>query len=131
VVLTVDGIRTPFAVSAHGDDVWVDSVHGAVALRFTDPLAVPPPKTEPGSLLAPMPGTVVRVAVQEGDTVQRGQLICVLEAMKMEHPVTAPSDGVLRRLPVGTGTQVEAGALLAVVDTVHRADTVDSESEEQ
>jgi propionyl-CoA carboxylase alpha chain len=64
-----------------------------------------------------MPGTVVRVAVTEGAPVERGQLVCVLEAMKMEHPVNAPADGVVRTLPVSTGTQVEAGALLAVVDT--------------
>jgi propionyl-CoA carboxylase alpha chain len=56
------------------------------------------------------------VAVAEGDAVRSGQLVCVLEAMKMEHPVTAPADGVVRQLPVTTGTQVEAGALLAVVD---------------
>jgi propionyl-CoA carboxylase alpha chain len=95
----------------------VDSHHGAVALRFADLLAVPEPTTAPGSLLAPMPGTVVRVAVAEGDTVHGGQLVCVLEAMKMEHPVTAPADGVVRQLPVSAGTQVEAGALLAIVDT--------------
>jgi propionyl-CoA carboxylase alpha chain len=88
-----------------------------VALRFADPLAVPEPSTAPGSLLAPMPGTVVRVAVAEGDPVRSGQLVCVLEAMKMEHPVTAPADGVVRHLPVTTGAQVEAGALLAVVDS--------------
>jgi propionyl-CoA carboxylase alpha chain len=62
-----------------------------------------------------MPGTVVRVAVAEGDTVHGGQVVCVLEAMKMEHPVTAPAGGVVRQLPVSTGAQVEAGALLAVV----------------
>jgi propionyl-CoA carboxylase alpha chain len=117
VVLVVEGVRTTFAVHAYGAGVWVDSVHGGVALRFADPLAVPEPTTAPGSLLAPMPGTVVRVAVAEGDTVHGGQLVCVLEAMKMEHPVTAPADGVVRQLPVSAGTQVEAGALLAIVDT--------------
>jgi propionyl-CoA carboxylase alpha chain len=117
VVLVVEGVRTTFAVHAYGAGVWVDSVHGGVALRFADPLAIPEPTTAPGSLLAPMPGTVVRVAVAEGDTVHGGQLVCVLEAMKMEHPVTAPADGVVRQLPVSAGTQVEAGALLAIVDT--------------
>jgi propionyl-CoA carboxylase alpha chain len=95
----------------------VDSVLGSVPLRFSDPLAIPEPVAEPGSLLAPMPGTVVRVAVAEGDAVQRGQLVCVLEAMKMEHPVTAPADGVVRRVPASAGAQVEAGALLAVVES--------------
>jgi propionyl-CoA carboxylase alpha chain len=117
VVLTVDGVRTTFGVSVYGSDVWVDSPHGSVSLRHVDPLAVPEPVAEPGSLLASMPGAVVRVAVAEGDTVRRGQVVCVLEAMKMEHPVTAPADGVVRRLPVSVGAQVEAGALLAVVDS--------------
>jgi propionyl-CoA carboxylase alpha chain len=115
VVLTDRGIRTTLAVHVYGAEVWVDSGHGAVALRFADPLAVPEPAAAPGSLLAPMPGTVVRVAVAEGDTVHGGQVVCVLEAMKMEHPVTAPAGGVVRQLPVSTGAQVEAGALLAVV----------------
>jgi propionyl-CoA carboxylase alpha chain len=116
VVLAVDGVRTTFAVAAYGDDVWVDSVHGSVALKPVDPLAIPEPVAEPGSLLAPMPGAVVGVAVSEGETVRAGQLVCVLEAMKMEHPVNSPAAGVVRRLPVGVGAQVEAGALLAVVD---------------
>jgi propionyl-CoA carboxylase alpha chain len=129
VVLAVEGVRTTFAVSAYGEDIWVDSPHGSVALRRVDPLAVPEPVAEPGSLLAPMPGAVARVVVAEGDTVHAGQLVCVLEAMKMEHPVTAPGDGVVRRLSVSVGAQVEAGTLLAIVDAVHPADIPDPTEE--
>jgi propionyl-CoA carboxylase alpha chain len=79
--------------------------------RFTEPgsaLAV-------GSLVAPMPGTVLRVAVAAGDEVRAGDPLLWLEAMKMEHKITAPADGVVAELPVAAGTQVDVGAVLAVV----------------
>ncbi|MFP3992805.1 acetyl-CoA carboxylase biotin carboxyl carrier protein subunit, partial [Streptomyces sp. E11-3] len=68
-------------------------------------------------LLAPMPGTVVRVAdaLAEGDRVQAGQPLLWLEAMKMEHRITAPVSGTLTALHAEPGRQVEVGALLAVV----------------
>ncbi|MDX3136789.1 acetyl-CoA carboxylase biotin carboxyl carrier protein subunit, partial [Streptomyces europaeiscabiei] len=71
----------------------------------------------PGSLLAPMPGTVVRVAenLKPGSAVQAGQPLLWLEAMKMEHRITAPATGTLTALHVTVGQQVEMGALLAVV----------------
>ncbi|MET7905397.1 biotin carboxylase N-terminal domain-containing protein [Streptomyces sp. NPDC005336] len=116
VVLEVDGIRRKFAVSTYGDRTYVDSPVGShtftVLPRFPDPTA----RTEPGSLLAPMPGTVVRVAeVAVGDRVEAGQPLLWLEAMKMEHRITAPAAGVLTALHAATGRQVEVGALLAVV----------------
>ncbi|MFI9047900.1 acetyl/propionyl/methylcrotonyl-CoA carboxylase subunit alpha [Streptomyces sp. NPDC053427] len=117
VVLETDGLRRRFAVSRYGDRIHVDSPLGAHTLtalpRFPDPAA----RTEPGSLLAPMPGTVVRIAdgLAEGDRVEAGQPLLWLEAMKMEHKITAPAPGTLTSLPARTGQQVEMGALLAVV----------------
>jgi pyruvate carboxylase subunit A/propionyl-CoA carboxylase alpha chain len=70
-----------------------------------------------GSLLAPMPGSVLRVGAAVGDSVAAGQPLIWLEAMKMEHTVTAPTDGVLAELNVETGQQVDVGAVLARVDT--------------
>jgi pyruvate carboxylase subunit A/propionyl-CoA carboxylase alpha chain len=70
-----------------------------------------------GSLLAPMPGLVIRVGAELGDTVSAGQPLVWLEAMKMEHTVTAPADGVLAELNVTAGHQVEVGAVLARVET--------------
>jgi propionyl-CoA carboxylase alpha chain len=69
----------------------------------------------PGSLLAPMPGSVVRIAVAVGDRVQAGAPILWLEAMKMQHKITAPADGVVAELPVSEGQQIDVGAVLAVV----------------
>ncbi|MEY9968014.1 propionyl-CoA carboxylase alpha chain [Streptacidiphilus sp. MAP12-16] len=118
VVLDVVGIRRTFTVARDGRDgreLYVDSPLGAVTLttvdRFPDPIA----QTLPGSLLAPMPGTVVRIDVKEGDTVTAGQPLLWLEAMKMQHRIDAPADGVLTELSVSVGRQVDVGAVLGVV----------------
>jgi propionyl-CoA carboxylase alpha chain len=70
-----------------------------------------------GSLLAPMPGTVVSVAVEAGQQVEAGQPVLVLEAMKMRHTVSAPVTGTVSELDVRPGAQVAAGEVLAVVST--------------
>jgi propionyl-CoA carboxylase alpha chain len=69
----------------------------------------------PGSLLAPMPGKVIKVLVAVGDTVEPGATLLILEAMKMEQPVKAPVAGTVSTLAVALGEQVEADQLLAVV----------------
>ena len=66
----------------------------------------------PAHLIAPMPGLVVRVHVQEGDQVRAGQGLVVMEAMKMENELRAASDGVVKRVSVAPGTAVEKGTLL-------------------
>jgi len=115
VVLEVSGVRRKFAVARYGDTVYVDSPEGSVELgvvpRYTDPDAA----LAAGSLVAPMPGTVVRLAVEAGDTVKTGDPLLWLEAMKMEHRIAAPADGVVTELPVVVGQQVEVGTILAVV----------------
>jgi len=63
-----------------------------------------------------MPGVVSRIAAAEGELVTAGQPLLWLEAMKMEHVVTAPADGVLTRLHVEPGRQVTVGAVLAIVE---------------
>ncbi|CAM3947015.1 biotin carboxylase N-terminal domain-containing protein [Kibdelosporangium persicum] len=115
VVLEVAGVRRAFRVAVYPGLVCVDSPLGPVSLtpvpRFTDPSA----QTAPGSLLAPMPGTVVRVAVSAGDQVEQGQPLLWLEAMKMEHKIIAPATGTVTSLSVVAGQQVDLGAVLAVV----------------
>ncbi|MCX5438026.1 ATP-grasp domain-containing protein [Streptomyces sp. NBC_00569] len=113
VVLEVDGVVRKFDVAAHGEHVYVNGVALTALPRLPEPVA----RQEPGSLLAPMPGTVVRLAegLAEGVTVAAGQPLIWLEAMKMEHRVTAPASGTLTALHAAPGRQVEVGALLAVV----------------
>jgi 3-methylcrotonyl-CoA carboxylase alpha subunit len=69
-----------------------------------------------GDIIAPMPGKVIAVDVAQGDTVSSGQRLLVLEAMKMEHALTAPFDGTVSELNVSEGAQVQVEALLAVVE---------------
>ncbi len=119
-VFEVRGVRRTFEVARYpgpGADtvVDVDSPLGPVSLveppRFSDPSA----RVAAGSLLAPMPGAVIRVAVAVGDTVTAGQPLLWMEAMKMEHTISAAVDGIVSELPVEVGTQVESGAVLVVV----------------
>ncbi|MFE4002848.1 biotin carboxylase N-terminal domain-containing protein [Nocardioides sp. YIM B13467] len=116
VVLEKDGLRTTYEVSIDGARIDVDSSFGHTALRkrprFTDPAT----QTQPGSLLAPMPGSVISVLAESGSNVTEGQPLLVLEAMKMQHTVTAPTAGVLAQINVKPGSQVAAGEVLAVVE---------------
>ena len=116
VTLEAGGVRTPYDVAVTGDVVDVDSPRGHVRLtqvpRFTDPADA----VASGSLLAPMPGTVVTVAVEAGAQVEAGQTVLVLEAMKMQHTVSAPGAGVVTQIDVKPGDQVAAGEVLAVVE---------------
>ena len=68
-------------------------------------------------LTAPMPGTVVKLLVAEGQQVSEGQPLVVIEAMKMEHTVVAPHDGLVKRLPFATGALVPKGAALIELST--------------
>ncbi len=115
VLLEVAGVRHRFDVARAGGVVWVDSGFGAIALTPAERLPAPAAAGEPGSLLAPMPGTLVRAEVSSGEQVRAGQPVLVLEAMKMEHLILAPADGILTELRVKPGTQVDAGAVLAIV----------------
>jgi propionyl-CoA carboxylase alpha chain len=114
----MDGVRRSFrvVVSADRATVDVDSPLGAssfaVVPRFDDTSH----HVAAGSLVAPMPGSVVRVLVDTGATVVKGDPLVVLEAMKMEHTVASPTDGTVAEVQVTAGQQVDAGAVLVVVD---------------
>ncbi|MFB7245945.1 acetyl/propionyl/methylcrotonyl-CoA carboxylase subunit alpha [Streptomyces populi] len=114
VVLEVAGVRRTFDVTRYdGGRVFVNATALTELPRFPDPAV----DRAPGSLLAPMPGTVVRVAegLAEGAAVRAGDPLLWLEAMKMEHKISAPAAGTLTALHAVVGQQVEVGALLAVV----------------
>jgi propionyl-CoA carboxylase alpha chain len=113
--LEFDGVRSRVLVSLLGDGVAVDSPAGHSTFtevpRFADLAA----ENVAGGLAAPMPGTVVSVHVAEGDAVAAGDLLVVLEAMKMEHRLTAPHAGVVVGLSATAGAAVTAGDLLVVL----------------
>jgi propionyl-CoA carboxylase alpha chain len=116
VVLEIEGVAERYDVVTGNGFVDVDGPFGSVDLvpvpEFVDPADV----VAEGSLLAPMPAAVVSVAVESGQHVSKGDVVLVLEAMKMQHTITAPTDGVVSELDVSAGQQVEAGAVLAVIE---------------
>jgi propionyl-CoA carboxylase alpha chain len=122
VTLEHRGVRRTFTVFVEGDGVDVESSLGHVALTRTPRFVDPSTQVAEGSLLAPMPGSVVAVHAGVGDDVAEGQPLLVMEAMKMQHTIAAPYAGTVTELDVSVGQQVEAGTVLAVV-------TPDSEEE--
>jgi acetyl/propionyl-CoA carboxylase alpha subunit len=116
VDVTIDGVRRRIAVDQLGDVAWVDDADGASVLHAVPRFPLPDSAVAAGSLLAPLPGSVVRVLVEAGEAVHKGQTLIVLEAMKMEHSVQSPADGTVTEVRVAVGDQVESGQVLAVVD---------------
>ena len=77
---------------------------------------VPPPAPAGGEQVsAPMPGTILSVNVAAGDTVKRGQVLMILEAMKMENEIMCPRDGRVVSVSAAKGASVEAGTVLCVI----------------
>jgi len=113
--LTADGLRHRLHVFPHGQLVWVQGPSGDVALTAVARFPAAEPELVPGGLVAPMPGTVLAVHVKAGDTVTAGQLLMIVEAMKMEHRITAPHAGVVDDVRARRGDQVSGGDLLAVI----------------
>jgi acetyl/propionyl-CoA carboxylase alpha subunit len=109
-------VERPFDVARYADHVFVDGPLGPVRLTVRPRFPDPDSAVAQGSLLAPMPGSVIRVGAAVGDRVKAGQPLIWLEAMKMEHTITAPSAGVLAELNVAAGQQVDVGAVLARVE---------------
>ncbi|RAV01583.1 acetyl/propionyl/methylcrotonyl-CoA carboxylase subunit alpha [Mycolicibacter senuensis] len=118
----LDGVRRRYRVTRCGPAHFVDSTLGSTTLREVERFPDPSTLQEAGSLLAPMPGSVVRVEVTEGQHVAAGTTVLVLEAMKMEHAVRAPVDGIVSSVQVTAGEQVDSGQVLAVVQDAEAGD---------
>jgi acetyl/propionyl-CoA carboxylase alpha subunit len=112
--LVVDGRRFHVAAARSGNRIWVwcEGVVTEFEIGRGGRLAASA-EHHGGGLAAPMPGRVRRVVVTPGAAVRKGDVLLVLEAMKMEHAIRAPHDGVLERLYVAEGDLVEAGFELA------------------
>ena len=122
VRLEVDGVATETrghkssTVPGAPREIWVDGPVGSACLREVPRFTDPADQVASGSLLAHMPGTVVSVAAVAGQRVEAGDPVLVLEAMKMQHTVTAPTAGTVTTIHVAAGQQVAAGDVLAVVE---------------
>lgn len=112
----IDGVRRRYAVHLAADSLWINGEGGALQLlNLTHATITAKDDVRSGTLKAPMDGAIVEVLVNEGTTVSKGQLLLVLEAMKMEHPLKAGIDGVIQRLQVIQGDQVKSRQVLLEV----------------
>jgi acetyl/propionyl-CoA carboxylase alpha subunit len=116
VDLSLDGVRRRYAVHQVGPVWYVDSEDGSSALHEVDRFPLPSSAAALGSLVAPMPGSVIRVLVEPGAVVATGETLVILEAMKMQHAVRAPHAGRVTEVRVSAGQQVDTGAVLAVLE---------------
>ncbi|MEO8431086.1 MAG: biotin/lipoyl-containing protein [Acidobacteriota bacterium] len=114
VGIEIAGETVPVRVLRQGDRVSVWCAGRTFEIERTDERRRRGPD-HAGGLLAPMPGRVRRVMVEAGDVVTRGQILLVLEAMKMEHAIRSPQDGTVVRLGFAEGDLVEAGAPLVEI----------------
>ena len=99
-------------------EVEIEEMTGApAAAPVAAPSAAPAPAASGAgeSINAPMPGNILSVNVAAGDTVKKGQVLMVLEAMKMENEIMAPRDGKVTAVAVAKGAAVESGALLCTI----------------
>jgi 3-methylcrotonyl-CoA carboxylase alpha subunit len=96
-----------------GLEIFRTGRHTSLTPTGTDDALQPTAEADAGSLVTPLPGTVVAVHVTAGQSVERGAPLITVEAMKMEHTVAAPYAGTVERMPFGVGDRVAAGSVLA------------------
>ena len=113
--LDIDGKRSSYTVRRRGSEWHIHTRRGDLTLTELPRYPTPELAEQGGGLVAPMPGTVLSSEVSSGDTVVMGDLLVVLEAMKMEHRVTAPRDGKIAEVHVVSGEQVETDQLLVTM----------------
>jgi len=113
-VIVIDGHRQKVsAIEANTDEWWIHTDSGTCLLQWISPLPSPNrQQTSHGSLSAPMPGQILSVNIEQGQQVQQGETLMILEAMKMEHPIVAPTDGIVTTLFYNQGDAVQQGAIL-------------------
>ena len=112
---TIAGLRMRFSILADGDRWHAQSDQGALSFTEVPRYPLPGATDTGGGQVAPMPGAVLAIEVANGDKVSKGDLLLILEAMKMEHRITAPRDGVVETVHVASGDQVENGQLLVTL----------------
>ena len=114
--LEVAGIARRYDVHRVGDVYYVDSPLGASVLEEIPRFGIPRDETAAGSLVAPLPGVVNEVKVKQEDVVSAGDVLLVIDSMKVFHWISAPLAGRISEIRVAAGDQVEAGAVLVVIE---------------
>jgi 3-methylcrotonyl-CoA carboxylase alpha subunit len=107
----LDGVRRRVSVARRADEVMVFADGSSYRLEFEKAVAIED-EDPSGRLVSPLPGSVIEVLVKNGETVAKGQALMIIEAMKMEHTITAPRRGTVKQLYFSRGEQVAEGAQL-------------------
>jgi acetyl-CoA/propionyl-CoA carboxylase biotin carboxyl carrier protein len=131
LTVTLDGLRTEYLVAASNGEIWLS---GGGRTAMVEELREPPVRPDEehrgdAELTSPMPGSVVAVGVQDGQHVDAGAVVVTVEAMKMEHALSAPVDGVVELLVVA-GDQVKVGQPLARITAGRAGDSADASTKE-
>jgi acetyl-CoA carboxylase biotin carboxylase subunit len=116
VWLQIAGVERTIDVHCAGETYFVDSALGSSTLVELPRFAVPEEEAAAGSLVAPLPGVVNEVKVKKGDTVAAGDVLVVIDSMKVLHWISAPLAGRIAEIRVEAGSHVEGGAVLAVIE---------------
>jgi propionyl-CoA carboxylase alpha chain len=121
VDLAIDGLRLEYRAKSKDEQWFLHGPQGDIELR--EQVRYPSTQIEDlsGGLKAPMPGAIQSINVQAGESVVKGQLLLILEAMKMEHRITAPRDGVVSEMNISVGEQVGNGQLLLTLAATDEA----------
>ncbi len=115
VTLLTNGVQRGYSVHRVGETCYVDSGLGCTTLRELPRFPNVAADAVAGSLVAPLPGVVCEVSASIGDQVKQGDLLLIIESMKVLHHITAPAAGQVTALSVQTGDTIAAGAILAVI----------------
>lgn len=115
--VAVDG--TPYEIAYSGGGQATTPAVAAVPKPAVAPGRSPAPKTaaaaEPGALVAPIPGIILQILVNAGDPVTAGQVVAVMEAMKMENNLAAETTGTVREVRVQKGSEVSTGDVIMII----------------
>ena len=116
VAMEVGGVGRIYNVHHAGDTFYVDSPLGASALVELPRFPIPQEQVVAGSLVAPLPGVVSEIKVRPGDKVSAGDVVLVIDSMKVFHWISAPHEGRVAEIYVEAGNHVESGTVLAVIE---------------
>lgn len=118
--VTVNGIPYDVVVeeidASAAPSVSIPAAPAAPAAAPAAPKAAPKGNAGATAIKAPMPGTLIKVNVKAGDAVKKGDVLCVLEAMKMENDILAPADGVVATVEAAQGASVATDAVLVTLN---------------
>lgn len=108
--IEVDG--TPYTVEVQREQVVINGIPHSLKIEGERAESEKKTKSALGAVSAMMPGKIVSVAVKEGQSVKEGDVVCILEAMKMENELRAPKEGVIKKVHVSAGSNVEREEIL-------------------